>query len=86
MAPRRAALSAMQSNRNFNDIGVRSFILSGAPSTYKTANRQVTLRASCYRMLKHVFPTKDPDLAVINLDTVYDCAETGLPKRNLSRR
>ena len=32
------------SKDHFNDIGVRSFILPGAPSTYKTANRQVTLR------------------------------------------
>lgn len=79
--PRR---SRSQSASNFNRIGVRTFIQSGAPLRYKCSNTPVAGGTSHNALLQNVFSAKQLNRPLVRLDAVNDRREPSLTRRRVT--
>ena len=63
---------------DFNNISVRSFILTGAPFAYKTTNIPVRGLFTGNHGLQHIPAANNPGGPIVDLDGVEDRAYVGL--------
>jgi hypothetical protein len=68
----KAILDLARTNSYFNNVGVRSFILNGAPFAYKTTNISVRVLFAGNDRLQDVFVANNPDGLVVDLDGIDD--------------
>jgi hypothetical protein len=71
--------------RNLNNIGVRSFILTGAPLSTRLRTPRIAMLAREHSLFEQVLIAVDPHLVVINLDDLDKRLKVCLSERHRTR-